>query len=106
MSWQQFWGELLDRDLTVGTGAPLVVRFQGAKLVGNLTNPCIVDITGPTSPILAGSLTPWVRHPSELNNFNPKPDILRFTILFDANKATEFSKIVGVTNLQVRGTSD
>jgi hypothetical protein len=105
-SWQAFWGELIDRDLTSGTGAPLIVRFQGAKLVGTLNNPCLVPISGPTSPILPGSLTPWVRHPVELNGFNPAPDMIRFTIIFDANKATEFSKILGVTNLRVNAQGD
>jgi hypothetical protein len=57
------------------------------------------------SPLLEGSLTPWVRHPAELNDFGVTPDMVRFTILFDASKP-EFSKIIGVTNLRIRATPD
>jgi hypothetical protein len=109
-TFEEFWGQLIDRDLMVGEmGAPFAVRFQGAKLVGSLPTPpteCSeVPLSGPLSPILEGSLTPWVRHPAELNNFAVTPDMVRFLVLFDASK-TEFKKIVGVTNLRIRATPD
>ncbi len=100
-TYEQFWGQLLDEDLLPGElGAPLVVRFQGAKLSGAMPDPCNVLLSGPTSPIVQGSLTPWVRHPSELNAFSPAPDMIRFVITFDASK-TDFLKIVGVKNLRI-----
>ena len=101
-TYEQFWGQLLDRDLQVGEiGAPLAVRFQGAKLTGAMPNPCNVELSGPASPIAAGSLTPWVRHPVELGGFAQAPDMIRFTVIFDASKV-DFPKIVGVTNLRIR----
>lgn len=109
-SFEQFWGQLLDRELQGGqVGAPLVVRFQGAKLSGALPvppSPCSeVPIDGPLSPLLPGSVTPWVRHPAELNAFSPRPDTIRFAIIFDASKL-EFLKIVGVTNLRISALPD
>ncbi|MBK8178509.1 MAG: Ig-like domain-containing protein [Planctomycetes bacterium] len=101
-TYEQFWGQLLDAALQVGeVGAPIVVRFQGAKLTGAMPDPCNVDISGPSSPLAPGSLTPWVRHPSELNDFGTQPDMVRFVILFDASKL-DFQKIVGVTNLRIQ----
>ncbi|HTF88571.1 MAG TPA: Ig-like domain-containing protein [Planctomycetota bacterium] len=103
MTYEQFWGQLLDRDLLPGeVGAPVIVRFQGAKLSGQMPDPCNVDISGPNSPLSPGSLTPWVRHPSELNNFPQLPDMIRFVIIFDASKL-DFQNIVGVTNVHVKG---
>jgi hypothetical protein len=99
---QAFWGELLNRELQFGqVAAPLVVRFQGAKSSGTIADLCNVDPTAPGSGILPDSVTPWVRHPSELNDFDPKPDLVRFLIVFDASNS-EFSKIVGVTNLRIK----
>lgn len=103
-TYEEFWGQLLDRDLQLGeVGAPIVVRFQGAKLSGAMPDPCNVAVSGPTSPLAVGSLTPWVRHPEELNAYSPPPDMIRFVILFDASK-TDFLNIVGVTNLRVTAT--
>ena len=67
-SFEQFWGQLLDRELQGGqVGAPLVVRFQGAKLSGALPvppNPCSeVPITGPLRPDSAGFAYPLGKTP-------------------------------------------
>ena len=103
MTYEQHWGTLIDRDLLPGeVGAPLVVRFQGAKLSGAMPDPCNVAISGPASPLLPGSLTPWVPQPSDLNAFAQAPDMIRFVIIFDASKL-DFLNIVGVTNLRIGG---
>jgi hypothetical protein len=100
-TFEQLWGQLLDRDLTPPQmGAPLVVRFQGAKLSGSMPDPCNVQNSGPLSPIAPGTLTPWVNHPSELRAFSTAVDMVRFVVIFDASKL-DFSNIVGVTNLRI-----
>jgi hypothetical protein len=102
MSPEEFWGQLFDSELGPGEmGAPFVVRFQGAKSKGPLTDPCNVNPDDPSGPVVVGSLTPWVRHPAELNEFSPQPDMVRFLILFDASHA-DIAQIKGVTNLAIR----
>jgi hypothetical protein len=103
---QTHWGDLLNRDLAMGeSGAPILVRFQGAKSTGVVAAPCDVDVNDPFGDVVQGSLTPWVRHPRELNDFNPPPDMMRFVIIFDASHG-EFGSILGVTNLRVNATPD
>ncbi|HVS10241.1 MAG TPA: hypothetical protein VMS76_10245, partial [Planctomycetota bacterium] len=103
---QTFWTDLINRDLMPGSKfAPVVVRFQGAKSVGDITDLCNVDPFDPQSPILAGSLTPWVRHPAELNDFLPQPDMVRFVIIFDASH-NDLNMIKGVTNLRIEAIPD
>jgi hypothetical protein len=101
---QEVWGELFTENGV--PGAPIVVRFQGAQSTGGaLVNPCDIDPNTPFSQIKSGSVTPWVRHPSELNVFSPAPDMCRFLILFDASHP-EFAFIKGVTNVQIRADPD
>ncbi len=70
--------------------APVIVRFQGARLLGSgLSDPCNVTLAGLDSQIFPGSLTPWVKHPSEMNSpDNPvlRPNIVRFTVIWDASQ--------------------
>ncbi len=81
---QQTWGDLVASDLMGGqVAAPIAVRFQGAKTTQTLTNPCVTDPFDVTAPFAQGSVTPWVRHPEELNAYTPKPDAVRFCIIFD-----------------------
>jgi hypothetical protein len=72
--------------------APVVVRFQGARAVGTLIDPCSVPETGVASPLAVGSLTGWVRHPSELNEFHGDPsltpNIFRFVVIWDRSQAS------------------
>ncbi len=100
---QTFWGELFTEG--GAPGAPVVVRFQGAKSTGAITDPCNVDPMAPLAPIDPDSITPWVRHPEELNAFSPPPDMCRFLILFDASHA-DFDFIKGVTNVQILAVPD
>ena len=71
---------------TLGT-APLVVSFQGARVAGDLGDPCSLSLAGPTASIVPGSLTNWVSHPAELNAFfdDPElaPNVFRFSVIWD-----------------------
>jgi hypothetical protein len=102
---QAFLGNTLNHGFADGTGSYLSVRFQGAQVVGNLQNPCNLSLDPSLGQILPNSLTPWVRHPAELNQFNPKPNIVRYTVVFDTSlsvvPASVPSFIQGVTNLKI-----
>jgi len=54
--------------------APIVVRFQGARLA---------EGGDPAAPLEVHGLTPWVDHPSLLNDASPRPEVVRFAVLFD-----------------------
>ena len=94
-----------------GLPSPLVVRFQGARAVAPLGDPCEVELVGAISPILSGSLTPWVEHPALLNGFDPAPNMVRFAIVFDRTVDSGsggadapgliLENVVGVTNLRI-----
>jgi hypothetical protein len=102
-SFQEDWGDLLgpDSDLPGGQDpAPIVVRFQGAKTSGALTNPCIDDPFAAGVPFVLDSVTPWVRHPAELNVFQPKPDTIRFVIIFDRS-SVNFGGLIGVEEIRI-----
>lgn len=91
-------------------GTYLSVRFQGAVAIADISsNPCNVTLSGVGSKIAPGSLTPWVRHPLELNQFLPRPNMLRFTIVFDRSGAPAGSPaalIQGVTDLIIHAQPD
>ena len=53
--------------------SPVIVRFQGARALGTLVDPCQVPVIGADSPLVAGSLTEWVAHPSELSRLPRRP---------------------------------
>ena len=101
------WGDVLDiPGVPGGQVAPVVVRFQGARVVGTLANPCTDEPNTPGSQIEIDSVTPWVRHPAELNNFDPAPNIVRFTVIFDASYANFATTLTGVTNLSILSQPD
>jgi hypothetical protein len=107
---------LLGSDLNGATPSPFIVRFQGARAVKALNDPCGVDVTDPTGPILPESVTGWVRHPAELNTYfdflgpaqatKLRPNLFRFAILFDKSQGFYPGPIAGATDLQVRATPD
>ncbi len=92
-------------------GAPIVVRFQGARLIkdadptnvvfpgsGDSLALCGLPLTGVNSAIQPDSLTPWVLHPEELNTYwslrfpsspaevsKRRPNMIRFQIIFNRN---------------------
>ncbi len=82
--------------------SPVVVRFQGARAVGLLTDPCAVPETGGSSPISAASVTDWVCHPALLNDFHAEeslaPNMFRFLILWDRSQL-DFAGIEGVEDI-------
>ncbi len=99
------------RKIPANTDA-FTVRFQGATLqssyIGSL---CDVNVdTATANPnIVQGSLTPWVRHPHDLDSFSPQPNMIRFTITFDTALETPGSVasfIKGIRDLKIRSQPD
>lgn len=93
-----------------GTGSYLTVRFQGARSAGEISDLCNVDIE---TQVVPGSLTPWVSHPDQLNQFSPRPNIIRFCVVFDfaavfggAQGQVEQAQIQGITDLRIRTQPD
>ena len=101
IDFESFFGNLINSEQASGTGSIIAVRFQGARATGTLSNPCDVVLAGLGSQIQAGSLTPWVRHPSELNLFSPRPNMIRFTVVFE-----EALKSQGPVQFRVRGVTN
>jgi hypothetical protein len=103
-------GNTLNHGLPAGQGSYFAIRFQGAKSRASVaTHPCSVALVGASSDIITGSLTPWVQHPADLNAFSPRPDMVRFCVIFDTALVTPNSVgsfIKGVTNLKIRVQPD
>lgn len=89
--------------------APIVIRFQGARAVGTLVNPCSVPLAGLNSLIVPGSLTGWVKHPDELTDFfgDPSltPNIFRFMVIWDREQDPG-AVTLGATDIIVRVSPD
>ena len=89
--------------------SPLVVRFQGARAVKQIDDLCSVDLGGPDSPIFQGSLTGWVEHPAQLNDFfgdpSLRPNMIRFQIIFDRSIPI-FGALTGITELTIQAIPD
>jgi len=85
-------------------GAPVVVRFQGARAVRTLIDPCSVPEIGAASPLTPGSLTGWVSHPAELNDYfgddSLTPNIFRFVVLWDQSQV-DFPGIQDLEDLSI-----
>ncbi|MEC8511293.1 MAG: Ig-like domain-containing protein [Planctomycetota bacterium] len=124
-SWETQYGNLLGYDLGPGESAsPIVVRFQGARaLVADLDDPalgldkCDIDLTNPQAGVVAlESVTPWVSHPSDLNevltpdNVAYTVNMIRYCIIFDATNfgadqpglILRNEAVLGVDNLAIR----
>ena len=91
-SWEEQYGNLLGYDLGLGeVASPIVVRFQGARsLDQTLVNPCDINLDeDPIAEIQAGSLTPWVAHPADLELLANSsgapfaPTMIRYIVIFD-----------------------
>lgn len=88
------------------------VRFQGATLLSSYNGSLCdvnVDTNSGAPSIVTGSLTTWVRHPSELNAFSPKPNMIRFTVVFDTALEVPGSVpsfIQGLRDLKIRAQPD
>ncbi len=107
---EHFLGNTLNYGIPFNQGSYLSVRFQGAQSVGTLSQPCSVSLDPLDGQVLENSLTPWVRHPSDLNDFTPRPDMVRFCVVFDTSLAlfpnSIPSFIKGVTNLKIEAQPD
>ena len=108
LSFEDFVGQTINHGQPSGIGSLFTVRFQGARFSGTLTEPCDVTLGGVQSEIAAGSLTPWVRHPAELELFSPSPNMVRFCVIFEGSMKDSShpnslvnQQILGVTNLQI-----
>lgn len=82
-SFEASFGNMLNHGMPAQTGSPIAVRFQGARLANDNADVCNLRVNGSNADIIADSLTPWVNHPAELNEFQPAPNMIRFAIFFD-----------------------
>ena len=101
---------LLGNDL--GT-SPLVVRFQGVRLLTPVEDLCGVEFAD-GSLVLADSLTPWVATPAELEGYwttalgdpvegaKRRPNAFRYQVVLD-RAAPNAGLVDGVTTLEVFG---
>lgn len=91
-------------------GDYFAVRFQGARADTDISaDPCNVVLSGTSSQIEEGSLTPWVKHPAELNDFEIKPNMIRFAVVFDGRMimcGAPATSIKGITNLKIEVRPD
>ncbi len=111
---QQFWGNLIDRDLTGSqTPAPIVFRFQGAQVLDvnftkvqpsdNFSVACNIDDSVQSSQIQG--VTPWVQDPFELNDFLPPPSMVRWVVIFDESHP-DAGNILGVSDVRIGSMPD
>jgi hypothetical protein len=112
-----------------GEGAPIVVRFQGARhslaLDSNNSmlagDPCNLDLSGASGYVVPGSVSPWVDHPALLNawaeDFGAEsPNMFRYKIIFDGTVSEDLPgddpgltlllSVNGITDLRVSGDPD
>ena len=89
---------LFGTDLGGLASAPVVVRFQGARIAEVPDDLCDADFVENGGSIATESLTAWVRHPAELNTYwdtvfpgDPqevkarRSNIIRYSIIFDTS---------------------
>ncbi len=86
--------------------SPMVIRFQGARAITAIESLCEVPLAGPDSVIQEGSLTGWVKHPAELNDYFGDPSLrsnmIRFQIVLDrTNDAFFLLDAVGEVSFKV-----
>ena len=102
-SFEQELGNMLNVGLPDGMGSPVAVRFQGARVNDQTADPCDIDLIGLDADIVEDSLTPWVNHPAELNQFTPLPNMIRYTIIFDRDLSPTLLDLVrGVSNITIQ----
>ncbi|QDU68772.1 Ig-like domain-containing protein [Engelhardtia mirabilis] len=118
MSLADFVGNELKTDDCACTGSEIVVRFQGARFLSDISDPCLVDLTSVASPVLAGSVTPWLSSPTELNTYwedvlgagsglaaQRKSNMVRAQVLIDGDQPLS-TVILSVVQLEVRALTD
>ncbi|MEM9381761.1 MAG: hypothetical protein AAGB93_17535, partial [Planctomycetota bacterium] len=121
VDWETTYGNLLGYDLMAGeVASPIVVRFQGGRTRGVvLTDECNTNVND-LDEILAGSLTPWVSHPADLNQVtdstgsNFAPNMIRFCVIFDRTNdgldtpgmILDDENVLGIDNLRITALPD
>lgn len=106
-SFEVAFGNVLNHGMASQTGSPVAVRFQGARLKTAGADLCNLDLHGTDQDIITDSLTPWVNHPAELNNFIPVPEMVRFTIIFDRDiDPATLDMVKGATDLIILAQPD
>ena len=113
--------KLQDPEATVGGtfGSQFIVRFQGARAIKDIADFCDVPLTGAGSPIQPGSVTPWVLHPAELNDYwetifpsasfpgeaaKRAPTMIRYQVIF--NRRAKLFGFAGVDNITIKVQPD
>lgn len=97
-------------------GAPIVVRFQGVRVVGDIIDLCDVALDGSEEGVVLESLTNWVEHPAELNTYwdflgpevaaQRQPNAVRYQIIFDRSNALLPEVIDGVESISILAQPD
>ena len=112
LDFETYLGTTLNHDESVPSlGTYVAVRFQGVQSSASASSLCSLDLQGPL--VTPGSLTPFVGRPEYLNEFDTKPNLVRFAVVFDESLKEyddmEFNltrRILGVTNLWIRVQPD
>lgn len=108
--------QLFGSDLGGTAASPIAVRFQGARAVKEFADPCTLNAFDPLGAVLPGSLTGWVRHPAELNDYYSylpngeggklRPNMIRFQVVFDRNTGLTPGALLGISGLGIRAQPD
>jgi hypothetical protein len=102
MTLEELWGNDID-------SSPIVARFQGARAIEPILQPCSVQLTGITSPLLGGSLTGWVQDPTDITNLGSPSgataNIFRFAVIWNRGNPNS-SMIESVEEISIRVTPD
>lgn len=102
---QTYLGNSLNHDQpSLSSGSYLCIRFQGVRTASTPADLCALDLFG--AGVEPDTLTPWVQHPDQLNQFSPQPNLVRFAVIFDQQlkrfDPAVAANIRGVTNLRIR----
>ena len=108
IDFETFLGTTLNHDESVPSlGSYVAVRFQGVQASVGSGSLCGLDLESPA--VVPGSLTPFVGRPEYLNEFDTKPNLVRFAVVFDESlkgyddmDSNLTLRIEGVTNLWIR----
>jgi hypothetical protein len=102
LSLEELWTNDLDT-------APIIVRFQGARSIEPIQQPCAVQLSGITSPLLGSSLTGWFESPTDITTIGSSSgatsNIFRFAVIWNGNNPN-FSMIESVEEIRVDITPD
>jgi len=108
--------QLLGSDLGGPSASPIAVRFQGARAVKEFADPCTLNAFDPLGAVLPDSITGWVRHPAELNDYfsylpngegaKLRSNMIRFQVVFDRGTGLVPGALLGIGGLGIRAQPD